>query len=589
MRQRILGLAGGKKRRRVLLATLASAVALGAILISNALAVHDNEFQLDGNVVDDASSAQDFDWESFFNSSGAESPQLPDPSRPGFTASSFDKDFESTGTPPNATFGTSDTTTFATGSKDLLPITPPPGQNPASGWQCNFDSNVNSKIDIMNAYAVAYTDPTTEDEYLYFGLERNTNNGDANVAFWFLQGEVGCLTTGGSASFSGDHQDGDLLVVSAFTNGGDVSNVDVYRWNDPDPTDTDEGSLGETPVISDGADCRDIADPPDPPETDDACGIVNTGNINTPWLTATGRTVRNTLDSTQFYEGGVNLTAHDLGGRCFNTFLADTRSSQSLTATLFDFSLGQLGECAATMKTQVSNAGPVTPGTPVSDTATVTGNREITPTGNVTFHLCKITTTVTQCDGDTPATIGDPVGSPVALQPVTSTPSVSDASAQSAEVNTAGSPLAPGQYCFRANWPGDSNYTTALEVFGPRDADECFTVQDVSSISTAQKWFPQDTATVTLASGGTPSGTVEFSLYENGTCSGTAFRTFTDSSAPYETNQTEVSYATPGKTISWSATFTPTSGSGVVGSTTTRCERSELTINDSASPFPPTP
>ena len=37
--------------------------------------------------------------------------------------------------------------------------------------------------------------------------------------------------------------------------------------------------------------------------------------------------------------------------------------------------------------------------------------------------------------------------------------------------------------------------------------------------------------------------------------------------------------------ISWSATFTPTNTTDFVGSTTTRCERSDLTINNSASPF----
>ncbi len=78
-------------------------------------------------------------------------------------------------------FVRADTTTFATGSKDTLPITP--------GWQCNFDNNVNSKIDVMNSYAATYDAPNG-DEILYFALERNTNTGTANVAFWFLQDEV---------------------------------------------------------------------------------------------------------------------------------------------------------------------------------------------------------------------------------------------------------------------------------------------------------------------------------------------------------------------------------------------------------------
>ena len=95
------------------------------------------------------------------------------------------------------------------------------------------------------------------------------------------------------------------------------------------------------------------------------------------------------LRQAEFFEGGVDLTVNNLAGKCFNTFLADTRSSQSLTATLFDFSRGQLGACVAQMTTQVSTAGPVTPGTAVTDTATVTGNKPlVTPSGTVTFFLC---------------------------------------------------------------------------------------------------------------------------------------------------------------------------------------------------------
>jgi hypothetical protein len=580
-RRRAQGLLGGKRRRRVLLGTLASTVALAAFLVSNASAVHDLVFQLDGDVSASTTTSvggttQPYDWDSLFNADGTKKT----PPTTDFTASSgVLKDFNNTGT----VFHTNDQTTFATGSKDTLPITP--------GWQCNFDNNVNSKIDVMNAYAAAYTDPVTDHEILYFGLERNTNTGDGNVAFWFLQSPVACESEGGNHPFTGEHQDGDLLVVSAFTNGGTVSNVDVYRWDRPDPDLP--GSLNPNPVIEDGSDCRTTGTAS--PE-DDACAIVNTGTLTgttaIPWLTANKQDgVGHTLRSTEFYEGGVDLTAHELGGRCFNTFLADTRSSQSLTATLFDYASGQLGECAAGMATQVSDAGPVLPKVEVHDTATVTGNKEITPTGEVTFFLCGPIATGACTTGGTQLTNVAPQGT---LAPVTSTATLSDASANSPDVNTDAAPLAPGRYCFRAEWPGDDNYTTPLKEFGGENGtNECFTVQDTSSITTAQQWLPNDTATVTLASGGTPSGTVEFKLYtKSGTCvddpnDSTDVTTFSDSSAPFETNNTTV--YTASTIVSWSATFTPTAGSGVVGSTTTRCERSDLTIDNSASPFPPTP
>src|SRR5262249_22718400 len=46
----------------------------------------------------------------------------------------------------------------------------------------------------------------------------------------------------------------------------------------------------------------------------------------------------------EFLEEGVNLTALGLGS-CFSNFLAETRSSQSPTATLSDFVIGNFNTC----------------------------------------------------------------------------------------------------------------------------------------------------------------------------------------------------------------------------------------------------
>ena len=89
-------------------------------LAGSALAVHDEDFELDGNVATDAGGPA-FDWVDFINATGEESPALPNASRPGFTSSGFDRDFV---TNNNGSFNTSDNTTFATGSKDTLPISP---------------------------------------------------------------------------------------------------------------------------------------------------------------------------------------------------------------------------------------------------------------------------------------------------------------------------------------------------------------------------------------------------------------------------------------------------------------------------------
>ena len=98
---------------------------------------------------------------------------------------------------------------------------------------------------------------------------------------------------------------------------------------------------------------------------------------------------------------------------------------------------------------------------------------------------------------------------------------------------------------------------------------------DISSIITNQRWLPNDSAAVTTAGWTAVSGTVTFSLYENGDCSGTAVATFTDSSAPYETNNTTL--YTSNQTISWKAHFEADNG---VAASDSSCEVSTVTINN---------
>src|SRR5205085_905515 len=65
----------------------------------------------------------------------------------------------------------------------------------------------------------------------------------------------------------------------------------------------------------------------------------------------------------EFLEEGVNLTALGLGS-CFSNFLAETRSSQSPTATLSDFVIGSFDTCAIdlpnTATVQADGIAPIT-------------------------------------------------------------------------------------------------------------------------------------------------------------------------------------------------------------------------------------
>jgi hypothetical protein len=129
--------------------------------------------------------------------------------------------------------------------------------------------------------------------------------------------------------------------VSDFTVGGSVSTIKVFRWKGDDAT----GSL--VPVAT-------------PPNSTFA--IANSGAITVPWAFrdksgGTGPAAR------EFLEVGVNLTALGLGG-CFASFLAETRSSQSPTATLSDFVLGSFNTCRLdlpnTATVSATGIGPLT-------------------------------------------------------------------------------------------------------------------------------------------------------------------------------------------------------------------------------------
>ena len=366
-------------RRGLTYAAAFGLVVLTLDMAGSALAVHDEEFQLDGDVSASTTTSvggatQLNDWDTFFDSAGQE---IASALTGGFTASDFIRDFRVNPgcsiTAQSGTFCTADQSTFATGSKDTLDITP--------GWQCNFDNNVNSKIDIMNAYALAYTRASDDHFIIYFGMEKNAFTGTNDVGFWFLRSNANCSSTGGSEAWSGNHVDGDVLVVSEFTSGGGVSDIFAYKWSDADGPGGTPGFLDPNPLGS-GGDCKGNAG-------DDAiCATTNSGtspintNITTPWLTSNKNDgVGNTVRATEFFEGGIDIT--EIFGldapSCFNTFIGDTRSSVSLTATLFDFARGRLGECVSS----ISSAQKWLP----NDDATVTVTGAGTWGGTVDFTL----------------------------------------------------------------------------------------------------------------------------------------------------------------------------------------------------------
>lgn len=246
---------------------------------------------------------------------------LPNASYPGYIAVSAQPDYN-----------LPDPTVFTTGSKDTLPI---------SGWQCTQKNNIGAKDDLLNTYQVAFRDPTTNDLVIDFGAEKSSDLGDNNIAIWLLQdGTVNCDSTGGTTTFTGSHTNGDILLAAAFTNGGGTASIDVYKWQ--------SGALVQVGTESHfecQASPNNTLPPPNAPIA--ACAITNDGTIPVPW-NAPAKTTPGAgqLASEEFYEGAMDVTQL-LGGvtPCFNTTITDTRSSQSPTATIFDFTRQSLPTC----------------------------------------------------------------------------------------------------------------------------------------------------------------------------------------------------------------------------------------------------
>ena len=277
-------------------------------------------FELDGNLV----SSSRTDWANLFDAVGTSVPTPKAVQPSGFSSSSFTRDF---------TIGSNgDETTFTTGSKDTLNV---------SGWQCGKSSNIGDKVDLLSAYATSYLDPVSKNSILYFGLETASNEGTRDVGFWFLKdGTVSCVANGGkNLTFTGNHVNGDLLITAEYTGSGVVV-VNVFIWIG--------GANGVLSLLTSGADCSTAG------SSDNVCGSTNRSALlgtAVPWLTRTKTsnpsvpTLKSTdLDRGEFFEGGLNLTGLGLSA-CFGRFLADTRSSATPNATLFDYAVGAFASC----------------------------------------------------------------------------------------------------------------------------------------------------------------------------------------------------------------------------------------------------
>ena len=232
------------------------------------------------------------------------------------------------------------------------------------------DGSVPDKDEIINAYAAKYLGVPGGDEILVFGADRYDNSGTAFIGFWFFRGSVFAAADGKfrQGPLATDplavHQVGDVLVLIEFTIGGSFATSKVFEWvgsGGSESGGTLQDITGTAPIgsvfsISNGS-----------PQQ-----IPTEGTCPGSWAyTPKGGAANGPIPTNSFFEGAINLDAFPaLQGACFSSFMAETRSSASVTATLKDFTLGQFNTCVDVTLTK--EATDVCEGTATTYTYTVT-------------------------------------------------------------------------------------------------------------------------------------------------------------------------------------------------------------------------
>jgi hypothetical protein len=305
---------------------------------------------------------------------------------------------------PDIVLGATDDISYHTGSdKDYQDISDPADATATDVWRCTDAANATSKADLLNA-GFMLTTGSDGHQLFYAMAERDSEHGDVFDGFWLVQDQISvpsagdpidCSTAPSPKNFSGVHQCGDVLILFNYESGGRVGTSAALQWQ-PDldgdgnglegcdgTTTADDCAQPEGPgiashdplcliTVSSGVDCRSNAG------ADDFCGRVNgdltckragcdgltlgPGCFSTPWEPNDGSCPAGGAAPPTFAETGIDLTQFGIAIPCVGAFIAESRSSSSVDATLKDFALAPTGvQCTSSVETDIhagSNADP---------------------------------------------------------------------------------------------------------------------------------------------------------------------------------------------------------------------------------------
>ena len=282
-----------------------TALLVGMLAAAPVLAIED-AFELDGNPQDDPNISAD-DWETLYFGGGSQ------------TAYTFINDF------------VDDDIFTGGGSK-----TP----NLVEQWLWkNFTPP--DKTDIVNASVANYD--VKGEQVIYFQAGLLAPNGDAELAIWILQDDVGKNPDG---TFHGSHVEGDVYIASKFSNGGRNSQIAIYEWDsscskgvkDPIAGDCAAANLRTVTPFVDGT-CTGKT-------TAGACAITNVDPVDAVWPYQAKGEEAGFYPPTTFFEGGINIFSLFGQNLCFSSVVLMSGASTSFTSTAKDFALGDFNVCS---------------------------------------------------------------------------------------------------------------------------------------------------------------------------------------------------------------------------------------------------
>jgi len=231
-------------------------------------------------------------------------------------------------------------------------------------WAWKNGPSANAKNDIEHGFAAVYAKDGKL--YLYFGLDKLANNGDAALGFWFVQQGVSPAgNVGGNNALdflpNNAHKNGDILIQADVTNGGGIPRYEVFTWG---PNSGDNAKVGNSNLFSylqrENVDCSAAN------VNDLSCAIMNLQEKSVPFSDAWKYIYKGPGQAAQqdvfapatFFEGGLELTGlfgSDPGALpCLSSMIVETRQSQAETAELEDFVIADFKLCSLNVKKEAA-------------------------------------------------------------------------------------------------------------------------------------------------------------------------------------------------------------------------------------------